>query len=108
MRVGRLPAVLRQRRNTPFERIRGPGRQTWNTRSSKNFRFKERYNIQFRAEAYNTSNHTNWNAVDTTIQYNAGWVNTRTSSGISHRRGIRDYAIRVAGDVLTFKIRLLA
>jgi hypothetical protein len=67
--------------NTPTNIIRGPGRQTWNTSVFKNFRFRERLNIQFRAEAYNTFNHTNFNAVDTTIQYNASGVNTRTSAG---------------------------
>ena len=66
--------------NTPTNVIRGPGRQTWNTSIFKNFRIKERLNIQFRAEAYNIFNHTNFNAVDTTIQYNAAGVNTRTST----------------------------
>jgi hypothetical protein len=84
--------------NTPTNIIRGPGRQTWNTSIFKNFRFKERLNIQFRAEAYNTFNHTNFNAVDTTIQYNAAGVNTRTSSGnITSARDprIMQFALRV-------------
>jgi hypothetical protein len=66
--------------NTPNGVIRGPGRQTWNTSIFKNFKFRERLTVQFRAEAYNTFNHTNFNAVDTTIQYNASGVNTRTSA----------------------------
>jgi hypothetical protein len=67
--------------NTPSNVIRGPGRQTWNTSVFKNFRFKERLTVQFRAEAYNTFNHTNFNAVDTGIKYNAAGVNTNTSAG---------------------------
>ena len=51
--------------------IRGPGRNNWNTSIFKNFKLKERLSVQFRAEAYNTFNHTQFNAVDTTIQFNA-------------------------------------
>jgi hypothetical protein len=67
--------------NTPPGIIRGPGRNNWNTSIFKNFRVRERLNIQFRAEAYNAFNHTQFNGVDTTIQYNASGVNTRSSSG---------------------------
>ena len=35
----------------------------------------------FRAEAYNTFNHTQFSGVDTTITYNAAGVNTRASTG---------------------------
>jgi hypothetical protein len=61
--------------------IRGPGRNNWNTAVFKTFVVKERLRIVFRAEAYNTFNHTQFNAVDTTIQFNAAGVNTRTSAG---------------------------
>lgn len=67
--------------NTPSNVIRGPGRNNWNMSVFKNFRFRERLNFQIRAEAYNTFNHTQFNAIDTTIQYNAAGVNTRASSG---------------------------
>jgi hypothetical protein len=61
--------------------FRGPGRNNWNTAIFKNFSVKEHLRIQFRAEAYNTFNHTQFNAIDTTIQFNAAGVNTRSSSG---------------------------
>jgi hypothetical protein len=67
--------------NTPQNIIRGPGRNNWNTSIFKNFKLKERLSVQFRAEAYNTFNHTQFNAVDTTIQFNAAGVNTRASAG---------------------------
>jgi hypothetical protein len=84
--------------NTPQGIIRGPGRQTWNTAVFKTFRFKERLRVQFRAEAYNTFNHTNFNAVDTTIQYNASGVNTRSSTAnITSAREprIMQFALRI-------------
>lgn len=67
--------------DTPDGIIRGPGRNNWNTSLFKDFKIRERVNAQFRAEAYNTFNHTQFNAIDTTIQYNASGVNTRSSSG---------------------------
>jgi hypothetical protein len=47
--------------------IRGPGLNQWDLGFFKNFRIKERGNVQFRAEMFNTWNHTNFNAVDTTV-----------------------------------------
>lgn len=38
----------------------GPGLINFNTALAKNFRFGERFNFQFRADAYNTFNHVNW------------------------------------------------
>jgi len=67
--------------NMPESPIRGPGVNNWNTSLFKNFTIKERFRFQFRAEAYNTFNHTQFSGVDTTITYNAAGVNTRTSSG---------------------------
>ena len=67
--------------NMPESPIRGPGVNNWNTSVFKNFTIKERFRFQFRAEAYNTFNHTQFSGVDTTITYNAAGVNTRTSSG---------------------------
>jgi hypothetical protein len=84
--------------NTPSGVFRGPGRQTWNTAVFKTFRFKEKVRVQFRAEAYNTFNHTNFNAVDTTIQYNASGVNTRSSTAnITSARDPRymQFALRI-------------
>jgi hypothetical protein len=67
--------------NASTASFRGPGRNNWNTAVYKTFVVHEKFRIQFRAEAYNTFNHTQFNAIDTTIQFNAAGVNTRTSSG---------------------------
>ena len=39
--------------------IVGRGYQQWDMTLSKRFKFTERMNLQFRAEAYNVFNHTN-------------------------------------------------
>jgi hypothetical protein len=65
----------------PTSPIRGPGRNNWNTSIFKNFRIREKITAQFRAEAYNTFNHTQFSGVDNTITYNAAGVNTRASTG---------------------------
>jgi hypothetical protein len=67
--------------NTPQGVIRGPGRNTFNTAIFKNFKIRERLNAQFRAEAYNTFNHTQFNAIGTSVKYNASGVNTDTTWG---------------------------
>ena len=41
--------------------IVGPGYFRWDASLYKNTRITERVNIQFRAEAFNVLNHTNWN-----------------------------------------------
>ena len=78
--------------------IRGPGVNNWNTSVFKNFVIKERLRCQFRAEAYNTFNHTQYSGVDTTIQFNAAGQNIRASTGnITSARDprIMQFALRV-------------
>jgi hypothetical protein len=43
--------------------VRGPGLQRWDLSLFKNFRFAERYNLQFRGEAFNVFNHVNPDAI---------------------------------------------
>ena len=57
--------------NMPLYPFRGPGVNNWNTSLFKNVQSKERLRVQFRAEAYNTFNHTQFDTVDTTITFNA-------------------------------------
>ncbi len=47
--------------------IRGPGFGRWDLSLFKNIRFTERAHLQFRAEAFNVWNHTNFSGVDTGI-----------------------------------------
>ncbi|HEY1272922.1 MAG TPA: TonB-dependent receptor [Terriglobales bacterium] len=47
--------------NEPRGTIVGPGYFRWDASLYKNTRITERFNVQFRAEAFNVLNHTNWN-----------------------------------------------
>ena len=45
----------------------GPGRNNWNIAMYKGFRFTERARLQFRAETFNTFNHTQFTNPSTTL-----------------------------------------
>jgi hypothetical protein len=47
--------------------VRGPGRHNWNTSLFKNFRLTESARIEFRAESFNTWNHTQFRNVSTSF-----------------------------------------
>lgn len=51
--------------------LRGPGFQNWDITMSKNFMIREKLNLQFRAESFNTFNHTNFTGVNTTVAFDA-------------------------------------
>jgi hypothetical protein len=56
--------------NAPKDVFRGPGRNNFDVSLFKNFRINERFKAQFRAEAYNVFNHTQFTSVDTTLKLN--------------------------------------
>jgi outer membrane receptor protein involved in Fe transport len=96
--AGCPPITIANIGDMPEKPIRGPGVNNWNASLFKNFIIKERFRFQFRAEAYNTFNHTQFSGVDTTIQYNAAGQNIRSSSGqITSARDprIMQFAMRV-------------
>jgi hypothetical protein len=47
--------------------VRGIGQNNIDASLFKNFRFREKFNTQFRAEAFNLANHPYWNGPGTTI-----------------------------------------
>ena len=47
----------------------GPGVNNWDIVASKNFRFRERFDVQLRTETYNTFNHPQWSTVNNTAQF---------------------------------------
>jgi hypothetical protein len=53
--------------NARIGSILGPGMQKWDLSLFKNMKFTERLSMQFRAEAFNIFNHTNYSGVDTTV-----------------------------------------
>jgi hypothetical protein len=56
-----VPAGVIRPGNEPRGTIVGPGYFRWDTSLFKNVKFTERLNLQFRAEAFNVLNHTNFN-----------------------------------------------
>jgi hypothetical protein len=67
--------------DAPESPVIGPGVSNWNTSLYKNFTYKEKVRLQFRAEAYNTFNHTQYSTVGSSITYNAAGQNTNTQFG---------------------------
>ena len=63
------PTVAGTWGNTPFDFLRGPGRQNWNLSLFKSFLFSESRGsrLEFRAEFFNAFNHTEFNAVDSQL-----------------------------------------
>jgi hypothetical protein len=54
--------------NAPKDVFRGPGINNWDVSMFKDFRVRERYRAEFRVEAYNIANHTQFSSVNTTAQ----------------------------------------
>lgn len=62
--------------------FRGPGTNNWDLAVFKNIPLpRERLHLQFRAEAYNAFNHTQFSTVDTTAKFDANGRQTSTSFG---------------------------
>ncbi len=55
--------------NTPNTFGRGPGLNNWDLSLFKNIPVREKLTMQFRAEAYNAFNHTQFSAVNTTPKW---------------------------------------
>ena len=51
--------------DAPRNAVKGPGRDNWNLSLYKTFQFTERTGLEFRAESFNTFNHTQFTGVDT-------------------------------------------
>ena len=63
--------------NSPRGAITGPGLQRWDISLFKNTRINERISAQFRAEAFNVFNHTNFDALRTSFGFGSfGRVST--------------------------------
>ncbi|MFL6275585.1 MAG: carboxypeptidase regulatory-like domain-containing protein [Blastocatellia bacterium] len=60
-----VPAGVTRPGNAPRGVVIGPGYQKWDMTLSKRWKFTENVNLQFRAEAYNIWNHTNFLGVST-------------------------------------------
>jgi hypothetical protein len=61
--------------------LRGPGVNDWDLSVFKNFPVKERFKLQFRAEAYNAFNHTQFGGVNTTASFDPAGNQVSTTFG---------------------------
>ena len=62
--------------NLGHDALRGPGRDNWNMSLFKNFNFTERARLEFRVDAFNIWNHTQFIG-----NVNQGGIVTNTSAG---------------------------
>jgi hypothetical protein len=65
--------------NSGYDMLRGPAFQDWDMNLQKNIKFKERYNIQLRADSFNVFNHPNF----ATPNANISNANVGTITGVS-------------------------
>jgi hypothetical protein len=65
--------------------LRGPGRNNFDISAFKNFRIAERYRAQFRAESYNTFNHTQFSGLDLSAKFdnNTGALTSPTFGNLT-------------------------
>ncbi|MCC7236916.1 MAG: carboxypeptidase regulatory-like domain-containing protein [Bryobacterales bacterium] len=73
--------------NSATTQIRGPGINNWDISLLKTFPVHERLRVQFRAEAYNAFNHTQFASLDTTARFDAqgNQVNSRLGEFLAAR-----------------------
>ncbi len=62
-----IPAGEYRAGDAPRGAVRGPGTQRWDMGLYKSFKLVERFHLQFRAEAFNVFNHTNFDTVSTSL-----------------------------------------
>lgn len=61
--------------------VRGPGINNFDISLLKDFPIHEQIKVQFRAEAYNAFNHTQFSAIDTTARFDAAGKQVNTNFG---------------------------
>ena len=84
--------------NSATTQIRGPGINNWDISLMKNLPITERVRMQFRVEAYNAFNHTQFASLDTTARFDAqgNQVNSRFGEFLSSRAPrIMQFALRL-------------
>lgn len=84
--------------NSGVTQIRGPGINNWDMVLMKNLPIKERLRIQFRAEAYNVFNQTQFSTLDTAARFDAAGnqVNARFGEFLAARPPrVMQFALRL-------------
>ena len=65
---------------SPVNYVRGPGISNWDVSLQKNVFFKEKVHLEFRVDAFNVFNHTQFSGLNPTINFACGGVNCATWS----------------------------
>jgi hypothetical protein len=76
--------------NAPRFPLHAPGINNWDLSIFRNFKFQERYTVQFIGQLFNAFNHPNYNAPNTTI----GNVNYGRITGAQSSR-VTEFALRI-------------
>ena len=70
--------------NLGYNSFRGPGRDNWNLSLFKNFKLNDRgTRLEFRAESFNTWNHTQFRNVSTIVNFTDGGVINNNFSAVT-------------------------
>ncbi|MGI8742365.1 MAG: hypothetical protein ACR2NN_07290 [Bryobacteraceae bacterium] len=87
--------------NAPSVVARGPGINNWNVSLFKNVSIRERMALQFRAEAYNIFNHTQFSNVNTTPKFDPAGNRVKPAIWPANRRArSAHHAVCVTDQVL--------
>jgi hypothetical protein len=68
--------------NAASTELRGPGIDNFDLSVFKNFTIHERLHVQFRCEAYNAFNHTQFGAFNTAAQFSPTGQQVNTNLGV--------------------------
>jgi hypothetical protein len=82
--------------NSQYDMLRGPGYQDWDMSLQKNTTWRERYNVQLRADSFNIFNHPNFNTP------NAAISNTSNVGTITSTAGTPSYEARTVEFAIKF------
>jgi hypothetical protein len=61
----------------------GPGFSEWDVAAIKNFDFRDRLRLQFRAESFNVLNHPSFTGIDTTVRFDSAGKPAQTYGAVT-------------------------
>ncbi|MBS1800717.1 MAG: TonB-dependent receptor [Acidobacteria bacterium] len=80
--------------NSAYNMLRGPGFQNWDMSLQKTIKWKERYNVQLRADTFNVFNHPNFEVPNTNISNSNVGTITSTSSTPTYQQRTMEFAAK--------------
>jgi hypothetical protein len=80
--------------NSGYDMLRGPAFQDWDMNLQKNIKFKERYNVQLRADSFNIFNHPNFGTPNANISNSNVGTITSISGTPSYEQRTVEFAAK--------------